>query len=142
MNHIKLFEEFNTKENNNNDNNISLNIIEMTKENISTIAEKFQIGDLIWAKNMGGHGLVGLVVSKASKNEDDVTVYDIYYRGYNGDIISTREEDMQDIIEAEKIFYAENNGDLLHYPNIAKKINISVNSKYQQYIDDVQEDNL
>jgi hypothetical protein len=141
MNHIKLFEEFNSKEIINNDN-LSLNPTEITKENISTIEGKFQIGDLVWVKDTGSHGLVGLVVSKANKDEDDMSVYDIYYRGYNGDILPTREDEMQDIIEAERIYYAENNGDLIHYPNIAKKINITINPKYQQYIDDVQEDNL
>lgn len=163
MNHIKLFEDFNKikldkefvdkankdlenidakiknhKQKKESEEKIKEDIIE--ESNIQN--DKYQIGDLVWAKDMGTHGLVGLVVSKANKDEDDNNEYDVLYRGYNGDIISTIENDIQDIIDAEKMFYAENNGDLLHYPNIAKKINITINPKYKQYLDDVQEENL
>jgi hypothetical protein len=127
-----MFEEFSIVEN-----------IEIENtENIDVAPKKYDIGDLVWAKDMGNHGLVGLVMSNPTKDEDEMSIYDVYYRGYNGDIIPTREDEIEELIEADRLYYAENNGDLLHYPNIAKKLNITINPKYQQYLDDVQEENL
>jgi hypothetical protein len=122
MKHLKLFEEFQIH---NSDN-----------------TSKLQIGDLVWAKDMGMRGLVGLVVSEPIQDADDITVYDIYYRGLKGDVIETPEVEIKDIIEADELFNAESNGDLMHYPNIAKKLNITINPKYQQYLTDVQEENM
>ena len=93
----------------------------------------YKKGDLVFVKNEGGHGLVGLIVSDKHLDEDKDEVYDVYYRGYMGDVVPTPPEDFEDITEGH-IDYAIENGDLLHYPNIAKRLRIEINPKYQDAI--------
>ena len=96
----------------------------------------FGIGDLVFNKTLGSRGLVGLVISEGKYNDEyEVTEYDVLYRGYSGDVIATDESDIVDITEG-YIDFAENNGDLSAYSSISKKHGITLNSKYQDAIDE------
>ena len=96
----------------------------------------FGIGDLVFNKTLGSRGLVGLVISEGKYNDEyEVTEYDVLYRGYSGDVIATDESDIVDITEG-YIDFAENNGDLSAYSSISKKHGITLNSKYQDSIDE------
>ncbi len=96
----------------------------------------FSIGDLVFNKTLGSRGLVGLVISEGKYNDEyEVTEYDVLYRGYSGDVIATDESDIVDITEG-YIDFAENNGDLSAYSSISKKHGITLNSKYQDAIDE------
>jgi hypothetical protein len=100
--------------------------------------DKFMIGDLVFAKDEGMNGLVGLVVSDARKNEDGVIEYDILYRGYRGDIIPTAENDLVDIRQG-YMDIAQNKSDISSYTSIAEKRGITINPVYQQVIDEEYE---
>lgn len=108
------------------------------KEGGEVKEKEYQVGDLIFAKNMGSRGLVGLIV-KAKYNDGDEDVYDVYYRGYRGDIIPTPASDFESIVDGH-LSFAEENGDLMHYPNIAKKLNIELSHDYQGLVDGDNED--
>jgi len=100
------------------------------------IGHKFKVGDLVFNRTLGSRGLVGLVISEGKENEEYETFeYDVLYRGYGGDVIPTEESEIVDITEG-YIDFAEGNGDLMHYPNIAKKHGITLNKKYQEAIDE------
>jgi hypothetical protein len=100
--------------------------------------DKFMIGDLVFAKDEGMNGLVGLVISDARKNEDGVMEYDILYRGYSGDIIPTDENDIVDIRQG-YMDIAQNKSDISSYTSIAEKRGITINPVYQQVIDEEYE---
>lgn len=100
--------------------------------------DKFMIGDLVFAKDEGMNGLVGLVISDARKNEDGVMEYDILYRGYSGDIIPTAENDIVDIRQG-YMDIAQNKSDISSYTSIAEKRGITINPVYQQVIDEEYE---
>jgi hypothetical protein len=100
--------------------------------------DKFMIGDLVFAKDEGMNGLVGLVISDVRKNEDGVMEYDILYRGYSGDIIPTAENDLVDIRQG-YMDIAQNKSDISSYTSIAEKRGITINPVYQQVIDEEYE---
>ncbi|MEK6879772.1 MAG: hypothetical protein AABY22_09205, partial [Nanoarchaeota archaeon] len=95
----------------------------------------FSIGDLVFAKNMGNSGLVGMVVSSGKENEDGEMEYDVYYRGYNGDIIPTPTSDIVDITNG-YMDVAEDKSDISMYESIAKKRGIKLNPIYKQTLED------
>lgn len=108
------------------------------KEGGEVKEKEYKVGNLVFAKNMGSRGLVGLIV-KGKYNDGDEDVYDVYYRGYRGDIIPTPASDFESIVDGH-LSFAEENGDLMHYPNIAKKLNIELSHDYQGLLDSDNDD--
>lgn len=88
-------------------------------------------GDLVFCKNEGSSGLVGLVISGIKKSDDQYEMmgYDVYFRGLRGEILHVDTADMEDIMP-KHMYYAEQKGDLMHYPNIARDRGITLNPKY------------
>ncbi len=93
---------------------------------------EFSKGDLVFVKNEGSRGLVGLVISEPYKDEYGIVVCKVYYRGYGADILETDVDECVDIMDGH-MSRAEENGDLMHYPSIAKKIGVKLNEKYLNY---------
>lgn len=100
----------------------------------------FTPGDLVYVKNAGMRGLVGLVTSdlKSEPNEDEKG-YDVYLRGMMGEIMFVTPNEMVDITDGH-LSDAENNGDIIAYGNIAQKLGITLNPKYQQTLDGWEND--
>lgn len=118
------------------------------KENYNNSA-KFKKGDLVFNKNLGNRGLVGLVFSDPKNISDefgDYTEYDVYYRGYGGDILPENEDDINDLLDSEVYINSNIKDDINIYKLIASENNISINPKYDQLInltddDDFRDDN-
>lgn len=102
------------------------------KEKGGEAESDFGIGDLVFVKGVGSAGLVGLVTSDI-KEEDGESGYDVYFRGLRGDTFFMPENDIEDISNGH-LYLAQDKGDLMHYPNIAKKLGITINSKYEDAI--------
>lgn len=100
--------------------------------------ETYKKGDLVFAKNMGQKGLVGLIISDKYKDEDNELVHDIYYRGLRGDIIPTPTTDFVSILD-DYLDQADNNGDISAYTSIATKQGIKLNPIYQERLDSLDE---
>lgn len=97
----------------------------------------YHIGDLVWAKDMGKKGLVGLVVGELKRDgEDGYLVQDVYLRGYNGETYPIELENLEGIIDGGHLHNAERNGDISAYRSIASDLGIELNPIYQEYIDD------
>jgi hypothetical protein len=93
---------------------------------------EYGIGDLVFVKGVGSAGLVGLITSDI-KEEDEESGYDVYFRGLSGSTFFMPEGDIEDIL-AGHLYLAQDKGDLMHYPSIAKKLGITINSKYEDEI--------
>lgn len=89
----------------------------------------YKIGDLIFNKNVGQNGLCGLVVSDCMHDEDG-HYHNVYYRGYNGDVLHTYSDEMGDIT-MDNIERFDKNGDISAYERIAKKRGITLNPEYK-----------
>jgi hypothetical protein len=94
--------------------------------------EEYKKGDLVYNKDAGMHGLVGLVIS--DKYNEDGFNYDVIYRGMSGVLIQEKERDLISIIP-DYLELADKNGDIMHYANIAKGKGIKLNPIYQETID-------
>lgn len=96
------------------------------------MAGSIKTGDLVFCKNEGSRGMVGLVTNDQHKEEGTgIEGHDIYFRGYNGDTFFVPSDEMEDIVNGH-LSVAENNGDLIHYPKIAEKEGIKLNPKYEE----------
>jgi len=95
-------------------------------EDGGSVGGEFNIGDLVYAPD---YSLVGLVISNIHVGESDKKVYDVLFRGMSGGEMEMEPSEMIDITDGYMEF-AENKGDLMHYPNIAKKHGIKINEKY------------
>jgi hypothetical protein len=101
----------------------------------------FHIGDLVWAKNMGSKGLVGLVVGKAKfDSEYELWEYPVLFRGFSGEVHPMEMNDIVDILDVEIDI---DNNDLYHditsYKSIAEGKGIELNPKYEQYINSIMD---
>jgi len=98
--------------------------------------QKIKKGDLVFAKNEGSRGLVGLILTEPKKDAYGLTVVKVYFRGYNGDILESDVNDLVEIEKANKVTFAINNGDVSAYKNIAKTKNYFINPAYEKMDDD------
>jgi antirestriction protein len=96
--------------------------------NVGTI----QKGDLIFAKNEGSRGLVGLVLTNPKKDSYGESVVSVYFRGYNGDILDVSIDDISEINFSNMVYFAENNGDISAYKSIAAKKGYYINQRYAE----------
>lgn len=123
---------------NNNSNRKHIKTFENHSTNVNTNTNSFEIGDLVFDKTAGNSGLVGLVVGKPEILDDEFEndyTQKVLFRGYGGDIIDVEINDVVDIINDEQLMeLAEKKGDLSAYKSIAKKSNITLNPKYEEYI--------
>jgi hypothetical protein len=97
--------------------------------------EAYVKGNLVFAKNEGQRGLVGLVVSEHPTKLAQHNEVDVYFRGYMGETLTMDTNEIEPV-ENGHLGFAENNGDLMHYPAIAKKLGFELNPKYQQMNDE------
>lgn len=101
-------------------------------DNDKDINGQYKKGDLVYNKDAGMNGLIGLVVS--DKYNEDGFNYDVIYRGYNMQLIQEKERDLISIIP-DYLELAIEKGDIQHYTNIAKRKGIKLNPIYQETID-------
>ena len=94
----------------------------------------YKIGDLVFAKNEGSRGLVGLIVSEKHGNEIDVL-----FRGYSGDVFEVEISELEPLLDGH-LSHADNNGDISAYTSIAKKREIALNPIYQEALDQESDD--
>jgi hypothetical protein len=110
----------------------NLNYAKGGKAGKGRVEGDYGIGDLVFVKGVGSSGLVGLVTSDI-KEEDGESGHDVYFRGLSGSTYFMPEGDIEDIL-AGHLYLAQDKGDLMHYPSIAKKLGITINSKYEDEI--------
>ncbi len=112
-------------------------IKENYERNETKPTNNFAIGDLVWDKNVGQKGLVGLVVGEAKFDaEYEVWEQDVLFRGYSGDIINVDVEEIVDLLDSDMLYHAIEYTDISTYKNIASKRGITLNPKYEEAIED------
>ena len=104
-----------------------------TFENFNQNDTSIEKGDLVFCKNIGQSGLVGLVVSDVYENDDCMCV-DVYFRGFSGDIFPVTLDEIT-IINSENIYILDEKSDFDMYKSIAKKKDLKFNiEKYAELV--------
>jgi len=104
------------------------------------VGNLFEKGNLVFAKDEGSRGLVGLIVSESPKKYSDFYEVEVLFRGYNGDVLDY-DTNFLEPLEEGHLDFAENNGDISAYKNIAKKLGITLNPIYEQMIEESENEN-
>ena len=91
-------------------------------------------GDLVFCKDEGSRGLVGLVMTDEMEEGGNLG-HNVYFRGLNGEEMFILNSEMEDVLP-KHFEFADTYGDFMHYPNIAKRQGIVLNPKYLAALDD------
>lgn len=102
-------------------------------------SKNIEKGDLVFCKNEGQSGLVGLVVSDVY-DDDGVMSVNVYFRGYNGDILPVYIDQITEI-NSENIYLLDDKSDFSMYKSIAQDKNLKFNAeKYEDNLEEYRND--
>lgn len=116
-----------------------LKTFESMSVKINESYNEIEIGDLVFCKNEGHNGLVGLVVPDENTDElpDDGTI-SVYFRGLKGEILTIDTDDVT-IINDDNLYLLDEKSDLEMYKRIALRKHFKINSYKYEEIEDEQE---